>query len=240
MKELADRSAGGPVTGRQESFRRGVILDVDGTLWDAVREIADSLNLFGQSREEVTRHITYEVMKSCLGKTMNDIADILYGYLPAEKRVELTEEAFRLEVSYLWDHPGTVFPGVKDTLIRLAEEGWHLYIVSNCQQGYIEDFIHASGTESLIEDHICYGDTLQEKDYSIRLCAERNRLDYAVYVGDTEGDKNASLKAGTDFIFARYGFGELEDMEGVKGTIDSFTELPEVLAGIIQSSLQSM
>ena len=133
----------------------------------------------------------------------------------------------------MWDHPGRIYPDVRSTLERLKEEGWHLYIVSNCQKGYIEDFLHAANAESLIEDHLCYEDTEQEKDYNIRLCAQRNELDYAMYVGDTAGDLQSAVKAGTDFVFASYGFGDVTGMEGVKGEISSFAQLPQIAGQIM-------
>ena len=130
---------------------------------------------------------------------------------------------------YLTTSPDQIYPQV----VRLKEEGWHLYIVSNCQKGYIEDFLHAADAESLIEDHLCYEDTEQEKDYNIRLCTQRNELDYAMYVGDTAGDLQSAVKAGTDFVFASYGFGDVTGMEGVKGEISSFAQLPQIAGQIM-------
>jgi phosphoglycolate phosphatase len=52
---------------------------------------------------------------------------------------------------------------------------------------------------------------------------ERNQLQNPVYVGDTEGDGNASREAGIPFVFARYGLGHADTYNKV---IDSFEELP--------------
>ena len=72
---------------------------------------------------------------------------------------------------------------------------------------------------------------MKDKGSNIRLCVERNALDRAVYVGDTEGDLNSSRKAGTDFIYAEYGFGEVDSKaEGVPA-IHRFEELPGCLKG---------
>ena len=161
----------------ENRLRRGIILDVDGTLWDAVEVITESWNLYGKDVPDVRGEITCERMRGCLGKTMPAIADEVYDYLPRDRRLEVLQGAMDLEIRYMWDHPGRIYPDVRSTLERLKEEGWHLYIVSNCQKGYIEDFLHAADAESLIEDHLCYEDTEQEKDYNIRLCAQRNELD---------------------------------------------------------------
>ncbi len=192
---------------QSDASRRGIILDVDGTLWDAVDVITDSWNEALREVPDVKGEITARQMKQCLGKTMYEIADMLFGYLSRERRIEVLDRAMRFEVDYLRDHPGKVYPGVADTLKVLKDAGWHLYIVSNCQKGYIEDFLLALGEEGLIEDHICFEDTLKDKGSNIRMCVERNALSRAVYVGDTAGDLEASRNAGTDFIYAAYGFG---------------------------------
>ena len=217
-------------SGKREPFRRGLILDVDGTLWDAVKEIADSWNEFGRDIPDITHHISYETMRKCLGKTMPQIADVVYDYLPEERRVEVLAGAMDYEIRFLWDHPGIIYPDVVSTLGKLKDDGWNLYIVSNCQKGYIEDFLHASGTEDLIEDHVCFEDTMQGKGYNIRLCVERNDLDYAFYVGDTAGDLEAAREAGIGFIFAAYGFGDVSGMDSVAAVIDTFGELPATAA----------
>jgi phosphoglycolate phosphatase len=52
-------------------------------------------------------------------------------------------------------------------------------------------------------------------------------LQAPVYVGDTMGDYTSATKAGVPFIFASYGFGEVQ--EGMVGTIDSFGKLKDLL-----------
>ena len=217
------------MTDNNTSARRGIILDVDGTLWDAVDVITESWNVALAGVPDVEEAITSEQMRQCLGKTMFEIADMLFGYLSVTRRREVLDEAMRYEVAYLSDHPGKVYPEVRETLETLRADGWHLYIVSNCQKGYIEDCLKALGEENLIEDHLCFEDTMKEKGSNIRLCAERNALDVAVYVGDTAGDMEAARQAGADFIYAAYGFGDVDaQAEGVS-QIGAFKELIPLL-----------
>ena len=213
----------------EKNQRRGIILDVDGTLWDAVDVITESWNIALSRIPDAEGTITGDQMRQCLGKTMFEIADMMFGYLPLKRRREVLDEAMRYEVEYLRDHPGTLYPGVRKTLSALRDDGWHLYIVSNCQKGYIEDCLSALGEEDLIEDHICFEDTLRDKGSNIRLCAERNALDQAFYVGDTEGDLAAARNAGIAFIYAEYGFGDVDTEEGKIPVIRHFTELPDCL-----------
>lgn len=210
--------------------KRGILLDVDGTLWDAVEVITDSWNEALKACPDVEHEITVEQMGQCLGKTMVEIGDRLFPFLSPARRREVLDTAMRFEVEYLRDHPGTIYPSVRETLRALSSGGWHLYIVSNCQKGYIEDFLLALGMDGLIEDHLCFEDTMQDKGSNIRLCVERNSLDKAFYVGDTMGDLVASRKAGIPFVYAGYGFGDVDAQIQRVPRIDRFDALLSVAA----------
>jgi phosphoglycolate phosphatase len=103
-----------------------------------------------------------------------------------------------------------------------------LFIVSNCQCGYIECFLGANGGAPFITDHLCADDTKREKAENIRILVERYGLKSPVLVGDTTSDSIAAEKAGIPFIYAKYGFGEQFGRGRVKDYrffIDSFEEL---------------
>ena len=52
------------------------------------------------------------------------------------------DEMCSYENEYLSIHGGTLYPGLEDTLKEL-KKNYRLFIVSNCQSGYIEAFLHA-------------------------------------------------------------------------------------------------
>ena len=114
-----------------------------------------------------------------------------------------------------------VYDKVKETIISLSTQ-YQIFIVSNCQAGYIEAFLKNTGLENYVIDHLCPGDTGVLKADNIRLVMERNGLKSAVYVGDTQGDADACKKAGIPMIYAAYGFGQVEEPQV---TIASMEEL---------------
>ena len=61
------------------------------------------------------------------------------------------------------------------------------------------------------------------------LLYEKNHLDTAVYVGDIQGDYDATMQAGLPFIHAAYGFGQIDHPVE---KIDALTDLPEVMKKI--------
>lgn len=70
-----------------------------------------------------------------------------------------------------------------------------------------------------------WGDNPVPKGENIKLVMERNNIHNAVYIGDTVGDAKAAETAGIDFIYARYGFGQVEHY---KYAIDEFQQLLEL------------
>lgn len=55
-----------------------------------------------------------------------------------------------------------MYDGVVDTVKKLSEK-YPLFIVSNCQCGYIEAMLNASGLGSYIKDHLCFEETQTPK-----------------------------------------------------------------------------
>ena len=120
---------------------------------------------------------------------------------------------------------------IRETLQKLKEK-YNLYIVSNCQSGYIEAFLTFYGFGKYIDDIECYGNNNLIKGDNIRLVADRNHLDKAVYVGDIQGDYDSSVEAGVKFIHAAYGFGSIVQQVPV---INEFSELPDVAENVFNS-----
>jgi phosphoglycolate phosphatase len=120
------------------------------------------------------------------------------------------------------------FPGVIET-IRTLSKRLPVFIVSNCQSGYIELFLEKTGLGDCVTDIECYGNTGKSKGENIRLLADRNHLTHPVYLGDTQGDSEASKEAGVPFIFAAYGFGAPEQFDA---SIARFEELPGLLKNL--------
>lgn len=212
-------------------MKKGIIFDVDGTLWDSAKPVAESWTLMlERSYPELARIITPDDMYRNMGKTMDAIGADLFPGLAPDKRDEVMDACMRYENEYLADHPGVTYPNMKETLAALSRE-YGLYIVSNCQEGYIEALMAACGIASYISDTECFGATGRPKGDNIRLVMERNGLEKCLYVGDTAMDQEAAGKAGIPFVFASYGFGQAS---GADAVIGSLAELPRAVKEILE------
>lgn len=202
-----------------------IIFDVDGTLWDSTDSVARSWNLAIQENSSLDLTITENALQQVFGKTMTEIADTLFSRLPEKERIKLLEVCFQYENRYLETHPGKLYDGVTDTLAVLSGQ-YPIFIVSNCQKGYIEVLLRTCSLEPFIKDHLCFGETQTSKGQTILTLMKRNGLKNPVYVGDTRGDADACAEAGIPFIFAGYGFGDVPD---AKMRISKFTDLKDLV-----------
>lgn len=208
-------------------MKKAIIFDMDGTLWDSADNVAISWNIamekFGYEREPINE----ADMQSVMGKTMDKIAEILFDKVEGEERKALLELACKEENDYLREHGGVLYPEIRKTMECLKDD-YRLFIVSNCQAGYIEAFLDYYQFHDLVEDIECYGNNDKPKAENIQLICQRNGIaaEDAVYVGDIQGDYDSSMAAGVKFIHAAYGFGTI-DAEVIK--IDAFSDLPKVV-----------
>ncbi len=199
----------------------GIIFDVDGTLWDSTDTVAESWNAAIREHSSLDLVVDRQVLSGLFGKTMEALYRALFPQLSDEERTRLGNLCFEYENNLLLKKPGTLYPGVLETIKELSKT-YDLYIVSNCQCGYIEILLETCNLKPYIKDTLCYGQTQTSKGKTIRTLMERNQIDIAVYVGDTQGDADACKEADIPFIFAAYGFGDVPDADQ---KIHSFPEL---------------
>ena len=198
----------------------GIIFDVDGTIWDSTDSVAESWNLAIRENSDLDITVTNEFLFSIFGKTMDEIFSRLFPMLDTQERLRLVNLCFEYENRLLETKPGTLYPGVRETFERLSQKV-PLFIVSNCQCGYIEVMLRSTGLAPYVTDTLCFGQTKTSKGQTIRTLMKKNHLKDVFYVGDTQGDADACKEAGIDFVFASYGFGEVPD---AKWSIESITD----------------
>lgn len=200
----------------------GLLFDLDGTMWDATENIRLSWNIAIKKIDELkNREITTEELQSVMGLPMDEIVKRFFPEFSKEKQLEILEECCQAENEYLMEHGGILYPMLEDTLKQLSEK-YKLCIVSNGQAGYIQTFLNAHNLSKYFTDYQNWGDNKVPKGENIKLVIERNEIKHAAYVGDTLGDAKAAKFAGIDFIYARYGFGTVDEFDYV---IDEIKQL---------------
>lgn len=204
----------------------GIIFDLDGTIWDSTKEVAEAFNeMLKNKYPEVTDEVTAQKLRGLFGQLLDDIAVKLFRSVLKEKAIEIMAECCEYECEYLVKHKVKPFSGIEQTIEALSKR-YKLFIVSNCQEGYIQCFFAANPhLEKYFTDYEYPGRSGKAKADNIRLVTERNRLVNPIYIGDTAGDAKAAREAGIPFIYARYGFGAVKEYDHA---IDSPLELLDI------------
>ncbi|MBR5317960.1 MAG: HAD family hydrolase, partial [Lachnospiraceae bacterium] len=198
-----------------------IFLDIDGTLWDSTHIVSEAWNEVLSPKPEINFVVTPELLKTLFGKPLSEIAAAIFKDFPKEKQTELIDECCEREHEVLAVKSGIIFDGVVDTIKELAKK-YPVCIVSNCEAGYIELVCDKLGIKDYIKDGECPGYSGLGKGDNIKLVMERNGFKDIVYVGDTQGDYEATRIAGVPFVYCKYGFG---NPEGYEYSIEKFSEL---------------
>jgi len=200
-----------------------IIFDLDGTLWDATPATAngwnEALKVLGiqnrVTREDI-RRVTGQPNEKCIEMLLPGMSKKyrnLYDLLASYESLGINSEG------------GELYEGVQ-TIIPLLASKFPLFIVSNCEDWYLDLFFKKYDLKNYFKDADCFGSSKKPKSVMIRQLVEKHKLKAPVYVGDTASDQQAANETDVDFIFCDYGFGTIENPSP---SINSFQELTKLL-----------
>ena len=189
-----------------------IIFDLDGTLWDTCHSCAVGWNNVIKRHHIQFREVTAEDIRSVAGEPHEECIRQIFNEM-SEADIQLLIEEISIEDNRIVsDLGGELYPGVKTGLQKLNQR-FPLFIVSNCQSGYIETFLKWSGLSSQFQDFECWGNTGLSKSENLKNIIKRNDLRCSIFAGDTQGDADAAKNNNIPFAFAQYGFGRAQDFD---------------------------
>lgn len=199
-----------------------IILDIDGTIWNTTQIVAESWNKAIKNNFPSIPLVNAKILQTQFGKPMSEIADNLFPELNQSQKDFLMEECCKIEQEDLSKNTKNLaYKDVSKTIEKLSKK-IPVFIVSNCQKGYIEVVEEKNHLENFIKDSECFGNNGNSKAENIALIIKRNNLKNTVYVGDTQGDADACKEANIPFIWASYGFGNPKSYDY---KIETFSDL---------------
>lgn len=201
-----------------------IIFDLDGTIWDSIDTVLIAWNRVIKNHGEIKKELTRRDFEGTMGLQMPDIMQSLFPHLSEKLRLDISRECGEIELEYVKQRGGSLYPNAESVLDRLSKK-YKLYIVSNCQDGYIEAFFEYHNMGKYFSDYENPGRTGLSKGENITLLIKRNNLASPIYVGDTEGDLTAARFAKIPFVYAKYGFGQVNHYDEVIETFDDLLEI---------------
>ncbi|MBQ7063958.1 MAG: HAD family hydrolase [Firmicutes bacterium] len=198
--------------------------DLDGTLWDSTVPVTITWRRIFE--EQGLPHLPTEAdIQGIMGLSAAQIAAKLLPELDPAEGLALVERCCLEEQDTILQMGGRLYPEVPETLARLGER-LPLFIVSNCEPGYIESFLTYHKLGEFFADTENLGRTGLTKAGNIRLVMRRNGWENTAYLGDTEWDQAAAVEAGVPFLHAAFGFGHAV---GRVPELAAFADLPDLL-----------
>ena len=199
-----------------------ICFDWDGTL-------GDSMPLCFEECRAALRHfglpdVPEDTLRRCNGPTDWDACAILG--VPDDLRTDFVRVraacGLRLMPRYV-----TLFPGLREALMRLAGEA-RLAVVSNGQREYIEESIRHFG----LSDMVCAWKAYTPGRTKARLLSdllEELKPERAVMVGDRLGDLEAGRANSLPTVAACYGYGNDAEYAAADLRCGSVAELEQTL-----------
>ena len=209
-------------------MKKGIVFDLDGTLWDVSKVTYDSVNQVAKNHN--LKEVTMDTIHSVFGLTKKESVK---KYFPAieevDKSLKLGDEVSDILISNLFEFGGNVYNGLEETLKTLSKE-YNLFIVSNTgKREYIEAFFNCSNLKKYFVDYYAASALNITKAEAIKKVVSNYNLEKCIYVGDTQMDLEATKVANVPFVYAKYGFGHNVN---AKYSIENIKELPDIVKSV--------
>lgn len=101
-------------------MKKAILFDLDGTLWHTSDVILPIWNEVLKKHPETQKQITLEEMNSYMGKTIEQIANIMLPELSEENGVNIIKECCAVEVPYLEKSGGHLYDNLENVLSKGA------------------------------------------------------------------------------------------------------------------------
>jgi HAD superfamily hydrolase (TIGR01509 family) len=206
--------------------RRCIILDVDGTL-------VDSNDAHAQAWIEAFREhgvaVEYRDVRRCIGMGGDKLMPAVSGLDEASpegqaigsRRAKIFKEHFLPSLQ--------PFPGVRDLLARLKNDGFGLVVASSAKQDELGPLLQIALVNDLVEHATSSDDADESKPDPDIVEAALNTVqccrEHATMLGDTPYDVEAAGRAGVRTVCVRSGGWDLPELDGAALIYDDAADI---------------
>src|ERR1035437_4325250 len=152
-----------------------IIFDLDGTLWDSTSGVIRAWNKIINENKKIKNPVTFEVLKGMMGMQVYDIGNKLFPYLEETEQKKVMDLCCEEERRLILREGGILYSNLENVLKTLSQS-YSLFIVSNCQAGYIEAFLQYHKLGKYFKDIECSGNTGLLKGENIKIIINKHNL----------------------------------------------------------------
>lgn len=205
-----------------------VIFDFDYTLGDTTNGIVQSAQYALEQMGEEER--TYEEIKKTIGLSLSETYKKLTGNRD-EARADRFFDLFKEKADEVMVDSAELYPGVKEMLVELYEQGCRLGIVTTKFAYRVRNIMKKFDAEDLFDVFIGVGDVTKVKPdpEGLLLAVEKlgAKTEEVLYVGDSYVDAMAAEAAGMKFAGVLTGTTTREEFERYPGEAVADTVVEE-------------
>ena len=177
-----------------------IIFDFDYTLGDTTNGIVQSARYALEQMGEEER--SYEEIKKTIGLSLSETYKTLTGNTD-EVRADRFFDLFKEKADEVMVDSAELYPGVKEMLVSLREQGYRIGIVTTKFAYRVRSIMKKFDAEDLFDVYIGVGDVTKVKPDPEGLLLAVEKLgvtvDDVLYVGDSYVDAKAAEAAGMKF-----------------------------------------
>ena len=191
-----------------------IIFDFDYTLGDTTNGIVQSARYALEQMGEEER--TYEEIKKTIGLSLSETYKALTGNMD-EARADRFFDLFKEKADEVMVDSAELYPGVKEMLVSLRQQGYRLGIVTTKFAYRVRNIMKKFDVDDLFDVYIGVGDVTKVKPdpEGLLLAVEKLgvKTEDALYVGDSYVDAMAAEAAGMRFAGVLTGTTTREEFE---------------------------
>ena len=214
-----------------------VFFDYDGTLHNsmltygpAFREVYADLVKNGYLEYQ---ELTDEEISHWLGWTVEDMWNTFAPDLPEPVWRKASMKIGRIMDERLESGNAGLFPGIKDVLIQLHDEGYELVFLSNCGKQYRDKHLSTFGVAQLFDAAYTAEEFNFIPKWQIYQKVKEHHPKPHVMIGDRFHDLEVATRAGIPSIGCAYGFGNPSELEAADIVVNNPQEIPGAVKQLI-------
>ena len=219
-------------------MKPSLIFDYDGTIHDTIRIYEPSLrkvlSWLEEQYEVPIPPVNRERIASWMGMNRREMWESFLPQLPFEVREQAGAMVGKNIGVQIREHKAAWYPGIRETLDILKNEGYRMAVLSNCQNAYARSHWEEFGMERWFTAfYDCESYDYAPKTEIIRQL-EQVLPKPDLVIGDRKKDLECARSSGSRFIGCLYGFGTEQELKEA----DALADRPEDLAELIRTQAE--